>query len=769
MSETTLTAQTASSASAATKPAGAAADSVVGVSTSSVGAPPTASDTRPLPHGRRRRRGPPPARRVAETDLNVKGGRYLEGQLDTEINERGAKQAEALAQRLRGARFDHIYCSDLKRAVQTADHIARHHPAAAITLDPRLREQHLGDLAGVPWREAKRRLRELDLTLDERAVASGGERRSDVRAHVEEFYQDVVADHLVAPLHAAMDRLAAAAAGRVGLPAVPEPATSRSEGERSPLGGNDAAGGNPSDALKPSSAPGGRLSDDTRGDAPALSVSLAPPSPSPAPQSTPGPAASAAEKPVLRPPSARPAALSVSTTRHAHTWDSTSDPDGPPSPHPGLTPAALLAAAAASAAAGATPATSFASCASSPTTPSTQLATRAARRLHRRNILVVTHGGPIRALLALLLSRDLAFALPEHLAPPAASASSSAAATVPRCVAAFPRTAAVYRLEIACVARGDRGLAVATDFDWRGAWSAINCVAHLARIDHPLHDASTGTEPPLGPGRRNRTKSGASRESSAAVSTGDACPPAHQRSLAKQDRAPVVVPIEGNDEQAEHSKKQAPGQLLDGAEAAPSTASARAQPVSTAAAAAVAEEAQGHSTRARLASNDPAVGVQMSPMLGYVSASVDCGSCDSCSCSCYFNERALTPLWHRGHCDVRGQGRGAWYGGGRHGGWGGGRGRGDWGGRTRGDWGGRRRGDWGRPGGAVCGRRAFSSDFHVQEYYGGIEFSPRGRFGGGRGRGRGGLGARGTFYGPRGGGFAGRGCMGFGIEAVWET
>ncbi|KAJ1551623.1 hypothetical protein HK405_014166, partial [Cladochytrium tenue] len=77
----------------------------------------------------------------------------------------------------------------------------------------------------------------------------GSECHSTARAYVEEFYQDIVADHLVVPLHAAMDRLVTAAAGYVELPAVPELATSRSEGERSQLGGNEAAGGNLSDAV----------------------------------------------------------------------------------------------------------------------------------------------------------------------------------------------------------------------------------------------------------------------------------------------------------------------------------------------------------------------------------------------------------------------------------------------------------------------------------------------------------------------------------------
>src|SRR5256885_8793699 len=47
------------------------------------------------------------------------------GQLDSPLTPRGLKQAQALAHRLSGITFDALYSSDLGRAVQTAQIIAR--------------------------------------------------------------------------------------------------------------------------------------------------------------------------------------------------------------------------------------------------------------------------------------------------------------------------------------------------------------------------------------------------------------------------------------------------------------------------------------------------------------------------------------------------------------------------------------------------------------------------------------------------------------------
>ncbi|MDH4209281.1 MAG: histidine phosphatase family protein, partial [Anaerolineae bacterium] len=61
--------------------------------------------------------------RLGETDWNEEG-RY-QGQADPPLNERGQTQAQRVAEALRGQRLDALYASDLCRAAETAEAIAR--------------------------------------------------------------------------------------------------------------------------------------------------------------------------------------------------------------------------------------------------------------------------------------------------------------------------------------------------------------------------------------------------------------------------------------------------------------------------------------------------------------------------------------------------------------------------------------------------------------------------------------------------------------------
>ncbi|HZW02320.1 MAG TPA: histidine phosphatase family protein [Anaerolineaceae bacterium] len=79
--------------------------------------------------------------RHGETAWNVEG-RY-QGQADPPLNERGQAQAAQLAGRLAGAGIDVIYASPLRRALQTAEAIARR-TGAPVRTDPRLMEIHQG-------------------------------------------------------------------------------------------------------------------------------------------------------------------------------------------------------------------------------------------------------------------------------------------------------------------------------------------------------------------------------------------------------------------------------------------------------------------------------------------------------------------------------------------------------------------------------------------------------------------------------------------------
>ncbi|KPK62455.1 MAG: hypothetical protein AMK73_06075 [Planctomycetes bacterium SM23_32] len=91
--------------------------------------------------------------RHGETVWNSDGRQ--QGQLDGELSPLGVRQAEAVAGALAGGQFDALYSSDLGRAVQTAEVIARR-LGLAVQTDARLRERHLGMLQGMTMADFER-------------------------------------------------------------------------------------------------------------------------------------------------------------------------------------------------------------------------------------------------------------------------------------------------------------------------------------------------------------------------------------------------------------------------------------------------------------------------------------------------------------------------------------------------------------------------------------------------------------------------------------
>lgn len=82
--------------------------------------------------------------RHGETDWNRQ--HRFQGQIDVPLNDAGRAQAERLAQRLTGERFDVVVASDLQRARTTAELAAAGH---AIVSEPLWREQSFGVLEGL--------------------------------------------------------------------------------------------------------------------------------------------------------------------------------------------------------------------------------------------------------------------------------------------------------------------------------------------------------------------------------------------------------------------------------------------------------------------------------------------------------------------------------------------------------------------------------------------------------------------------------------------
>ncbi len=88
--------------------------------------------------------------RHGETAWNAE--RRLQGHLDIPLNTEGARQASALAAALAAEHVDLVVASDLQRARQTAEAIARTR-AQQVRLDPALRERCYGGFEGLLYSE----------------------------------------------------------------------------------------------------------------------------------------------------------------------------------------------------------------------------------------------------------------------------------------------------------------------------------------------------------------------------------------------------------------------------------------------------------------------------------------------------------------------------------------------------------------------------------------------------------------------------------------
>jgi alpha-ribazole phosphatase len=80
----------------------------------------------------------------------------FQGHIDVPLNARGWRDAERLATRFADEHVDAIYTSDLRRASDTADVIAR---ALRMTkfCEPRLREANMGELQGMTYADVRAR------------------------------------------------------------------------------------------------------------------------------------------------------------------------------------------------------------------------------------------------------------------------------------------------------------------------------------------------------------------------------------------------------------------------------------------------------------------------------------------------------------------------------------------------------------------------------------------------------------------------------------
>ena len=107
------------------------------------------------------------------------------GQSDVPLTEVGERQAEAVGKRLAAESLDVIVSSDLQRASNTANAIARHH-GLPVWHDTDLREASLGEWEGLTYREVTARYLELvqHRREDPNFPAPGGESFSQLRDRV---------------------------------------------------------------------------------------------------------------------------------------------------------------------------------------------------------------------------------------------------------------------------------------------------------------------------------------------------------------------------------------------------------------------------------------------------------------------------------------------------------------------------------------------------------------------------------------------------------
>lgn len=133
--------------------------------------------------------------RHGETAWNVAS--RIQGHADSPLTPAGLAQAQAIAARLAGERFDRLLSSDLGRAWRTAQAIAAR-TGHAIHPEPRLRERNYG-LAegltygeiGVHYPEVFSRVRDTDPDY----VVPGGESRRQLFERVRDAFESLAREH----------------------------------------------------------------------------------------------------------------------------------------------------------------------------------------------------------------------------------------------------------------------------------------------------------------------------------------------------------------------------------------------------------------------------------------------------------------------------------------------------------------------------------------------------------------------------------------------
>jgi len=112
-----------------------------------------------------------------------------QGQSDGELTELGWEQAKKVAVKLKDAKIDYIYSSDLGRAANTAKEIAKFHPDVPIEFVKGLRERYLNaDWYGLPRTEVKK-------LIERDGMPEDAEVPEKMLPRIQEFFDSVYAKH----------------------------------------------------------------------------------------------------------------------------------------------------------------------------------------------------------------------------------------------------------------------------------------------------------------------------------------------------------------------------------------------------------------------------------------------------------------------------------------------------------------------------------------------------------------------------------------------
>ena len=149
----------------------------------------------------------------------------IQGHTDIELNEHGRWQAVRLADALRDEPIDACYASDLLRALETAQAVARTR-GQTVTTHTGLRERCFGRFEGHTWTELEHRFPEESLAWRKRVpdfAPAGGESLLQLEARVVSTVQEIAARHpgeqILMVAHGGVLDILYRAATRLGLQA----------------------------------------------------------------------------------------------------------------------------------------------------------------------------------------------------------------------------------------------------------------------------------------------------------------------------------------------------------------------------------------------------------------------------------------------------------------------------------------------------------------------------------------------------------------------